>query len=151
LVDEVVAGRVPGMDQGSSQQRLRWLFRDNVHLAPTGIYFMGLVHYAVLFGQTPEGAVAPNDVPAAALRHLQQLAWEHAQDYAELAASAAERGMSACREYAAYTMCPAFAAHRGVGDAGLVARFSRMREVRRCQDHYLDRDDPKNPFRELHR
>jgi hypothetical protein len=147
LVEEVLAGRVPGLDAGDARQRLRWLFRDEVHLAPAGIYFMGLVHYAVLFGQSPEGAVAPGDVPAAAVKPMQALAFQHARAYGQIAHAAAGRDMGACRGFAAYAMCPAFSALRGARDAGWLTRFSRMREQRACQQHYLERDDPKNPFR----
>jgi hypothetical protein len=147
LVDEVLAGRVPGLDAGDSRQRLRGLFRDEVHLAPAGTYFMGLVHYAVLFGQSPVGAAAPSEIPAAAVKPMQTLAWEQARAYGQIAQAAAGRDMSACRGFVAYAMCPAFSELRGARDAGWLVRFSRMREVRACQQHYLDREDPKNPFR----
>jgi hypothetical protein len=147
LVEDVVAERVPGMVGGKSQQRLRLLFRDDVHLAPAGNYFMGLVHYGVLFGQSAEGAAAPAEVPAAAVQHLQRLAWEHVREYAKVAEASASRSMSACREFAAYAMCPAFSALRGARDARLLARFFSMRDAKRCQDQYLDANDPHNPFR----
>jgi hypothetical protein len=146
LVEEVLAGRIPGMDQGDTQRRLRWLFRDQVHLAPAGTYFMGLVHYAVLFGQSPQGAAAPADLPPDAVKPMQVLAWQHARAYAQVARPAATRSMDACRAFAAYTMCPAFSALRGARDAGWLVRFSRMRENRACQGHYLDSGDPQNPF-----
>jgi hypothetical protein len=147
LVEEVLAGRMPGMKEGSPRQRLSLLFRDNVHLAPAGVYFMGLVHYAVLFGQSPEGASAPSDVPPSAVGPMQKLAWHHAGNYAHVAAAASSRSMGACGEFAAYGVCPAFSALRGARDAGWLVRLSRMREVRACQNHYLDLADPLNPFR----
>jgi hypothetical protein len=146
LVDDVIAGRVPGMANGSSARRMALLFRDRVHLTATGTYFMGLVHYAVLFGQSPQGAAAPAEVPAEALPYMQRLAFEHTRDYAQLAAGAAARSPSACREFAARTMCPAFYALRGGPPAGLWARARRAYDIKRCRDGYLDPEDALNPF-----
>jgi hypothetical protein len=56
-------GKVPGVAARSPGERVRLLFSDNVHMSDTGRYFLALVHYAVLFGRSPEGAAVPTSMP----------------------------------------------------------------------------------------
>jgi len=49
LADAIEKGDVKGFTG------FRELFEDDIHLAPTGKYFVACVHYATLFGRSPEG------------------------------------------------------------------------------------------------
>lgn len=49
LADAIAAGEVPGF------KGFRDLFQDDIHLNPTGKYFVACVHYATLYGRSPEG------------------------------------------------------------------------------------------------
>lgn len=84
LVDEVEAGRVPGL---SSR---RDLFADHIHLNDVGNYFVALVHYAVLYGADPSGAAEQTSntwgtpftpPPPGSAEALQRIAWEVAGAY----------------------------------------------------------------------
>lgn len=54
LADQAAAGKVPGLAS------INDLFGDDIHLTPLGRYFIGCVHYAVIFNQSPVGK--PYDV-----------------------------------------------------------------------------------------
>lgn len=111
LVEQLARGTLPGASGATARERVQPLFSDHVHLTPLGRYFMGAVHYAVLFGQSPEGSPAPAGVPAELARELQRVAWQHVSAYAPRADAAAQRGAQVCTDYAVQVMCPAFAAH----------------------------------------
>lgn len=49
LADAIAKGEVPGL------KGFRDLFQDDIHLNPTGKYFVACVHYATLYGRSPEG------------------------------------------------------------------------------------------------
>ncbi|MES2665273.1 MAG: hypothetical protein V4712_04185 [Pseudomonadota bacterium] len=49
LADEIAAGRVPGITS------IRDMFSDDIHPNGKGLYFVALVHLAVLTGKSPEG------------------------------------------------------------------------------------------------
>ena len=89
LVDAIEAGTVEGFTSRKD------LFDDDIHLSVYGKYFVGLVHYATLSGQSPvglstvirkrwgaalfdevdhQGKVHKAPAPAAALR-MQEIAW----------------------------------------------------------------------------
>lgn len=82
LKRSIEAGRVPGMTSFFAQ-----LFQaggTDIHLTSAGAYFVTLVFYACMFGQSPEGTA--ND-PASELTDeqalvLQRLAWETVSGYA---------------------------------------------------------------------
>lgn len=52
LSDAVEAGKVPGFSKTSD------LFGDDIHLKPYGMYFIALLHYAVMFNNDPRGKTA---------------------------------------------------------------------------------------------
>jgi len=145
LVEQLARGGVPGVAESSAHERVRLLFSDDVHLAPPGRYFLGAVHYAALFGKSPEGAAVPAEIPVELGRYMQRLAWEHVEGYSMRAEAAAERALDVCRDYAAQVMCPR-----------LFARFDRrkggiegLKNVKRkldLQRVYADPDHPDNPF-----
>ncbi len=99
LADEIAAGRVPGITD------IRDMFSDDIHLSGKGLYFVALVHLAVLTGKTPEGlppkltrawptrdSVLTEDQAAA----LQRVAWAAVQAFpAQLEAVAAEAAPAA--------------------------------------------------------
>lgn len=83
LVDEVTAGNVPDLTDPEE------LFQDAQHLTPLGNYFLGCVHFAALYQQSPVGrpaaildsfgnpyAVVPTPAMATA---MQGLAWRVVQ------------------------------------------------------------------------
>ena len=90
-------GKVPGVAGNTPGERVRLLFSDNVHMSEAGRYFIALVHYAVLFGRTPEGAAIPASLAPETGRYMQTLAWQYAASYGQRANAAARRDMATCR------------------------------------------------------
>lgn len=85
LHDAIEAGKVPGA------RSIRDFFRDDIH--PTeagGFYFIAMIHYATLTGQSPVGLTnrIPGgggpypEVPKEQAAVLQQLAWQVVRDFA---------------------------------------------------------------------
>ena len=77
LKHAIEAGRVPGMTKFFPN-----LFADGIHLTGAGRYFIGLVHYACLYGRSPVGlpvvgtnGFATTLTPAQA-SIFQQIAWD---------------------------------------------------------------------------
>ena len=143
LVELFWQGKVPGIADADPGARVRRLFRDGVHPSSLGIYFMGLVHYAFLFGQAPSGT-AMTEVADETRLFLEQFAYRQAQSYAPVANAAARRDMDACRLFAANEMCAASYDLPDRGRRGLV--FGPYRSWR-CRRAYLDVTAPGNPFR----
>lgn len=83
LHDAISQGQVPGA--GS----IRDFFRDNVHPNEAGFYYVAMIHYASLTGESPLGQPRQLDgewgpyppVPADQARVLQDLAWQVVSDY----------------------------------------------------------------------
>ena len=143
LVERLWNGVVVGAPGATPRERVQSLFRDRVHMSAAGRYFMGAVHYAVVFGASPEGAPVPTEVTPAFGVELQKIAWEHASAYAPRASAAASRDASVCRDYAAAVMCPAFDAHPRDETPDHPLRLWRRK--RQCQAAFMD-DGPTNPF-----
>jgi hypothetical protein len=92
LADEIDAGRVPGVEGIAD------LFADDIHPNGKGLYFVAMVHLAVLAGKSPEGVPAKllrvwpsrdaviSDEQAAA---FQRVAWAAVKDYQARAAAGA--------------------------------------------------------------
>lgn len=142
LTERLWTERVPGIDIDDPEDRVRLLFSDDVHLSPIGKYYMGLVHYTVLFGQAPSGT-RMTGVSREASVFFEETANSVVAAYAPLADAAAQRDMDACRHFAATEMCEA--AYR------LPARGWRtwlMGPYRawRCARVYTDSANPSNPF-----
>jgi len=80
LIEHATAPDAPAsMRSQTTLETVSQFIKDDVHLAPAGIYFAALVTYAVTFGKSPVGAWAPADVNAAQAQALQQFAWDFAQ------------------------------------------------------------------------
>ena len=84
LYDEIAAGTVPGLTDIAA------LFDDDIHLNDTGHFFVAMVQYATLTGQSPVGLPGnfqdrydnPYDMPDTDLaRALQRVAWETVRAY----------------------------------------------------------------------
>lgn len=145
LVERLMQGELPAVTAPAARQRVALLFEDLVHPSPLARYFMGAVHYAALFAESPVGATAPPGVEPELAQALAALAWEHISAYALRAGGAAARDMALCREYAGDVMCPAFAAHpRGDSPENALVLWRRKRQ---CQSWFGDPNDPGNPFR----
>jgi len=138
-------GKVPGVAAKGPGERVRLLFSDNVHMSEVGRYFLALVHYAVLFGRSPEGAAIPAAIAPETGRYMQTFAWQYAVSYGQRANAAARRDMAACRALMQNEVCPASAAFQGKGIPG-VATVRRLFDSYRCRREYADATDPENPF-----
>lgn len=138
-------GKVPGVAAKAPGERVRLLFSDNVHMTDVGRYFIALVHYAVLFGRSPEGAAIPAAISPETGRYMQTRAWQYAVSYGQRANAAARQDMAACRALMQNDVCPAFAALQSKGIPGL-ATLRRLFDTYRCQREYADAHDPENPF-----
>ena len=66
-------GDIPGMTAFNKE-----IFADNIHLTRQGRYLVALVHYACLYGESPEGKVAHanSGLNAEQARIFQRIAWE---------------------------------------------------------------------------
>jgi hypothetical protein len=144
LVAALWAGQVPGMAAGDPGARVRLLFSDNVHMSDIGRYFIALVHFAVLFGRSPEGAAKPTSIAPETGRYMQALAWKHVVSYGQRANAAASRDMTACRTLMLKDVCPAYVAFRQ--GKGVLAALKRRFDIYACQREYTDAKDPENPF-----
>jgi hypothetical protein len=133
LVERLLADEVPGVE-GTTDERLAVFFKDDVHMTPVGKYFMGLVIVAALYGRSPEGAAAPEELGLddATVAVLQTLAATYVADYAARAESPT---MAECRALFADTLCAPAALIAGTNDAAA------------CSAFYADEDAAENPFR----
>jgi hypothetical protein len=142
LVDLLWKGQVPGITTASPSARVGLLLADDVHLSAIGRYYMGLVHYAFLFGQAPEGT-AMQGVADDTRAFLEELAYQKAVAYARVANAAGARDMEACRVFAAEEMCDASYA---LPARGLRDRLTAPYRAWRCRRLYEDPAAPGNPF-----
>jgi hypothetical protein len=139
-------GKVPGLSGREQAERVRLLFRDDVHLSDTGRYFLGLVHYAALYGRSPEGAAVPQGLARETATFMQRLAFRHVEAYGHVASGAARRNMEACRSFAQREACPSYHQLRSGHESGLLAGIKRKAKVYGCQRSYGGADDAENPF-----
>lgn len=146
LAAELWDGKVPGVIAGTPGARVRLLFSDNVHMSDIGRYYLGLVHYSVLFGRSPEGAFVPRFMALETGRYMQTLAWQYVSSYGQRADAAATRDMSACRAVMQEEVCPASVAFRQGTRVPVVAALKRQLDTYNCRRDYSDAQDPENPF-----
>ncbi|WP_407155122.1 hypothetical protein [Bradyrhizobium sp. STM 3557] len=139
-------GKVPGVAASTPGERVRLLFSDHVHLSEAGRYFMALVHYAVLFGRSPEGAAIPAALLPETGRHMQTLAWQYAASNGERANAAVRRDMASCRALMQKGVCPAYAAFRQRRGVPVLSTVKRLFDTYSCRRAYADARDPDNPF-----
>jgi hypothetical protein len=59
-------------------------FADGIHLTSKGRYFVSLVHYGCLFGESPEGKVSPlnSGLTEEQAGSFQRIAWRSIQERA---------------------------------------------------------------------
>ena len=69
LHDEIAAGRVPGLDG------IQPLFADDIHLSALGHYFVSMVQFAVITGDSPLG-LPPHSPDVVLAERLQRIAWD---------------------------------------------------------------------------
>jgi hypothetical protein len=139
-------GKVPGVLASAPGARVRLLFSDNVHMSDFGRYYIALVHYAILFGRSPEGAFVPKFMALESGRYMQTLAWQYASSYGQRANAAAGRDMAACRTLMQEDVCPAYVAFRQGTRVPVVAALRRQLDTYFCRREYTGADDPENPF-----
>jgi hypothetical protein len=144
LVEQLARGALPGASGATARERIQPLFSDRVHLTPLGRYFIGAVHYAALFGQSPEGSPAPAGVSPELARELQRIAWQHVSAYAPRSSVAAQRSAAVCTDYAVRVMCPAFAAHPR--DESSVSIISGLKQNWQCRRGFAP-EGGSAPFR----
>jgi len=72
-------GQVPGLGDFFKE-----FFADGIHLTSKGRYFVSLVHYCCLFGESPEGKVSPlnSGLTEEQVRLFERIAWESTQSQA---------------------------------------------------------------------
>lgn len=142
-------GKVPGVTADAPGARVRLLFSDRVHMSDIGRYYMALVHYAVLFGRSPEGAPIPARTPPEMGRYMQTLAWQFAVSYGQGANTAVRRDMATCRTLMQEDVCPAYVAFQRGTRVPVVAALKRQLDTYFCRREYTDGQDPANPFASL--
>jgi hypothetical protein len=131
LVEQAVRGSVAGVSGGSVQETMNRLFSDDVHLTPTGMYYMALVSYASVYRRSPVGAWAPSGVTAQQARALQDVAWQSVANHYN---GASTPSMSQCQAVMREQVCSAFAGYK-VGAP----------TVGSCVDRFTQQT-PNNPF-----
>lgn len=146
LVAELWEGKVPGVAHAAPAQRVRLLFSDTVHMSEAGRYYLALVHYAVLFGRSPQGAFIPAAILPETGRYMQQLAWRYIVSYGAQANAAASRNMAECRAIMQSDVCPAFVGLQQQKAWPLIGMLKRRFDTDACQRQYKESKDPQNPF-----
>lgn len=139
-------GKVPGVEASAPGARVRMLFSDNVHMSDVGRYFVALVHYAVLFGRSPEGTEIPTTLSPETGRYMQTLAWQYVASYGQRANAAVRQNMPTCRTLMAEEICPAYSAFRQSKEVPVLAFLKRQLDNYSCRHAYADPHDPQNPF-----
>ncbi|WP_156034806.1 hypothetical protein [Pseudorhizobium marinum] len=132
LVQRGLSGQVADL-AGSPVQVVDAIFRDDVHLTDPGIYFLAAVHYAAIYGQSPQGAAAPGSVAPDLAAELQTLAWQVVQRFQE----SRRPQMAECRRILVDSVCESYWSYT-----------QSYEEIGRCKG-YFSRTDPEregNPF-----
>lgn len=84
LYDSIILGEIEGLSS------IEQLFADNIHLNDWGKYFVACVHYAAIFGRSPQGLTNQlqywwggdfEHVPNLMAENFQQIAWETVMNY----------------------------------------------------------------------
>lgn len=123
LVEQALAGNVPGISAGSPAATLRNLFTDAVHLSTAGFHYVALVSYSAIYQRSPVGAPVPAGLSPATAAALQQAAWSFVSNFY---ASYREPQLDACRTEVAQNFCSTYWNYRGQGGnaAGCSRTFS---------------------------
>jgi len=143
LVGEMWRGSVPGLTQLTPVDRVKLLFRDDVHLSAIGTYFLALVHYAALYGQSPHGAAGVPGLDVDTVAHFQGVATRHVAAYGRIADAAATRSMAECRAFAAESCALLFSLK---ATSNPIVRAKQKAQALWWSRRYADARDPENPF-----
>ena len=81
LIEEAMAGKIPGLTGLSTRQLMERIFSDDVHLARAGVYYAAALSYSAIYRQSPVGAWGPPGVSAPLAAALQELAWKTVSEY----------------------------------------------------------------------
>ena len=81
LVKEATEGNVAGVTAGSRDETLARLFTDDVHLTPLASYYVSLVTYHFVYGNSAEGAATPPGLSATQANSLQLFAQGFVNSY----------------------------------------------------------------------
>jgi len=109
LIERATTGSVAGVTAGSTLDTVNRLVRDDVHLTPLGVYYMGLVSYAAVYRHSPVGAWKPAEVGSDAAASLQAIALEVVASYY---ARQPLSDLTACQAHMRNTMCSAYFTYR---------------------------------------
>jgi hypothetical protein len=139
----VDAPGLPGLSRpgAPASETLALLFTDRVHLTRLGSYYMALVNYAAIYGRSPVGAWAPEDIDAAQAQALQQVAWS----FASAAPAQPALSLPACRAQWQASFCDTFWDHWRGADAGWMDRLRTWRHATQCRSH-LSAETTDNPL-----
>lgn len=137
---------LPGLTRATARETVDLLVADDVHPTRLGSYYMALVVYAAITGRSPAGAWAPDAVPPAQARALQDfLARRRPESDAgppDLDACAAALRGGGLDDLRAYMERAHWRKERGF----LAARWTRLRQSASWQLLLWRRPD-WNPFR----
>ncbi|HET8704929.1 MAG TPA: hypothetical protein VFM46_01400, partial [Pseudomonadales bacterium] len=134
LVKRILNNEVKGIS-GSTEDKMNVIFQDNVHMTPTGFYFISLVTYSAVYRSSPIGAVIPPKVEKETANDLQKIAWNFIQNYYS-SDEPSKRDMKECRAYVADKISPTF---------GLIKDSPRA--VSHYQELFRNENSERNPFR----
>jgi hypothetical protein len=135
LVEKIVAGQVRGLPGANTAARLNAIFDDDVHLTPTGSYYMAAVLYSAIFLKSPVGGRVPSGVPAEAAADFQRIAWTYVSNY-YARPRPGERTMDECRTHIVQNVCASF--WRLKAEPGKVSE---------CTQTFGDARAENNPFK----
>jgi hypothetical protein len=145
LSASALAGDVPGVSGADARATMDRLFRDDVHLTPTGSYYVALVTYAFVYRRSPVGGWSPPDLSPTQARALQQAAWA----FARRRRHDRPPSLDACRRYVAETFAGiALAYERDVvwGEEGTLRAYARWARRSVGWRHALARESVANPL-----
>jgi hypothetical protein len=132
LVKRLISGSVvEDLENRSNFDRLGWLFSDDVHLTKTGIYYIALVTYAIIFDSSPKNAWFPQEIGGKIAMNLQSAAWDFASNKST---SITDIGLARCRTMFTESFCKVYWDYIGQGQ-----------HIQSCRSHF-DRENKSNLF-----
>jgi hypothetical protein len=105
LIEAMGKGAMPSITAAAGKLAIDEILSDDVHLTHTGRYYVALLTYVVMTGQTVEGAWRPRSVPEPIALALQKFVWTFYQDRKK---SFTPPDMAGCRRLLATSFCDAW-------------------------------------------
>lgn len=142
LVEKVTSEKVEGISGSTTEETLRRIFSDDVHLVGLGRYYAALLSYTGISGRSPLGSWRPDFVTERLATTLQEIAWSF---YQERNRTYRSLSLQECVRHMADTFCDAWNSFTPGGKWGAirvndcVPYFSR-------EDASLGRFEAQNPF-----